>query len=336
MECCASEHPTSKFCALQYKRTTDRAPFDSQSAAPDNNAGGDRVTTESQHIDRFAPSPTGELHLGHAFSALLGWRAARAAGGRFLLRIEDVDQGRVRPEYTEAIYRDLAWLGLDWETPVLFQSTRLPAYHAALGRLTARGLAYVCTCTRRDIAEAIAAPQESAGSSSPDGAVYPGTCRARGHPPGPDTAIRLDMRRAIAALGGPAAVRSLGFHETGSGPAGETGAIRLDPEALVEGAGDVVLARRDGAPAYHLAVVVDDAWQGVTHVTRGRDLFPSTPVHRLLQALLDLPAPFYHHHRLIRDATGKRLAKRDHAHSLARLREEGWTRRDVLDRLGFD
>jgi len=287
------------------------------------------------HIDRFAPSPTGELHLGHAYSALLGWRGARAAGGRFLLRIEDLDRGRVRPEFTEAIFRDLAWLGLDWEQPVLFQSTRMPAYSAALDRLSASGLAFACTCTRRDIAEAIAAPQEGGAASGSDGPVYPGTCRERGHTPGPDTAIRLDMRRAVAALGGAQAVGELRFTETGAGPAGETGAIRLDAEALIEGAGDVVLARRDGAPAYHLAVVVDDAWQGVTRITRGCDLFASTPVHRLLQALLGLPVPEYHHHRLIRDQDDKRLAKRDQAHSLARLRDEGWSPRDVLQRLGL-
>jgi len=294
------------------------------------------VTAEHRYTDRFAPSPTGELHLGHAFSALLGWRAARAAAGRFLLRMEDLDQGRVRPEFTEAITRDLAWLGLTWAQPVLFQSTRLPAYRTALGRLAARGLTFACTCTRRDIAEAVAAPQEGAGPGGPDGPVYPGTCRARGHVPGPDSAIRLDMRHAVAALGGAAAVQALGFREIGAGPGGETGMVHLDAEALVDGTGDVVLARRDGAPAYHLAVVVDDARQEVTHVTRGRDLFRSTPIHRMLQALLDLPVPAYHHHRLIRDAQGKRLAKRDHAHSLARLREQGWSRRDVLDRLGFD
>jgi glutamyl-Q tRNA(Asp) synthetase len=287
------------------------------------------------HTDRFAPSPTGELHLGHGFSAVVGWRAAVAAGGRFLLRMEDLDQGRSRPEFVEGIYRDLAWLGLTWERPVLFQSTRLAAYRAALDRLAGRGLTYPCTCTRRDIAEAVAAPQEGALPFGPDGLVYPGTCRDRRDPPSGPAAIRLDMRRAIAGLGGAAAVAALTFEELDAGPAGESGAIRLDPDALVAGTGDVVLARRDGAPAYHLAVVVDDAHQGVTHVTRGRDLFPTTPLHRLLQALLGLPVPRYRHHRLIRDAAGKRLAKRDHAHSLAKLREQGWTARDVLRRLGL-
>jgi glutamyl-Q tRNA(Asp) synthetase len=302
----------------------------------------------SRYTDRFAPSPTGELHLGHAFSALVGWRAARAAGGRFLLRMEDLDHSRVRPEFVGAIYRDLAWLGVEWETPVLFQSTRLPAYRAALDHLTGRGLTYPCTCTRRDIAEAVSAPQEDALPSGPDGPVYPGTCRGRPHMPGQTAAIRLDMRRAIAALGGPdmrraiaalggpAAVAGLHFEELDAGPSGETGAIHLDPGALVAAAGDVVLTRRDGAPAYHLAVVVDDAHQGITHVTRGRDLFPATPVHRLLQALMGFATPVYRHHRLIRDATGKRLAKRADAYSLAKLRAEGLRPEDILQRVGLD
>ena len=293
-----------------------------------------------RYTDRFAPSPTGELHLGHGFSALVGWRAAQAAGGRFLLRIEDLDQGRSRPEFVEAIYRDLAWLGVEWEQPVLFQSARLAAYRTALDRLTGLGLTYPCTCTRRDIAEAVAAPQEGVLSSGPpngpNGLVYPGTCRGRAHQPGEPAAIRLDMRRAIAVLGGPAAVAALHFRELDAGPDGETGDIRLDPEALTAGTGDVVLARRDGASAYHLAVVSDDAWQGITHVTRGRDLFPATPFHRLLQALLGLATPVYRHHRLIRDARAKRLAKRDRAHSLAQLRADGWQPAGVLHRLGLD
>jgi glutamyl-Q tRNA(Asp) synthetase len=285
--------------------------------------------------ERFAPSPTGELHLGHAYSALLGHNAARAAGGRFLLRMEDLDESRVRPSFVEGIFRELAWLGLDWERPVLFQSARLPAYRAALGRLAAMGLSYPCTCSRRDIAEAIAAPQEGAALAGPGGPVYPGTCRESGATPGVPAAIRLDMRLAVAALGGAAAVNGLAFNEIGAGPNAESGRIALDAKALVESTGDVVLARRDGAPAYHLAVVVDDAFQSVTHVTRGADLFQATPIHRLLQALLGLPAPVYRHHRLIRDATGRRLAKRDHAHSLGSLREEGWSPADVIARLGL-
>ena len=288
------------------------------------------------YTDRFAPSPTGELHLGHAYSALVGWRAAQAAGGRFVLRIEDLDQGRARPEFFEGITHDLAWLGITWEQPMLFQSTRLPAYGAALDRLTGFGLTYPCTCTRRDIAEAVSAPQENTHPIGPDGLVYPGTCRSRAHKAGQPTAIRLNMQQAIAALGGADTVAALRFEELDSGPSGETGHIHLDPEAMIASTGDVVLTRRDGAPAYHLAVVVDDASQGVTHVTRGRDLFSATPIHRLLQSLLGLATPTYRHHRLIRDATGKRLAKRDHANSLAQLRTEGWQPEDIKRHLGLD
>ncbi len=287
----------------------------------------------AQYIDRFAPSPTGNLHLGHAFSALTGWKAARAAGGRFLLRIEDLDQGRSRPEFVDAIFSDLAWIGVEWEQPVLFQSTRLAAYHAALDRLAGLGLTYLCTCSRRDIADAVTAPQEGTLPAGPDGLVYPGTCRNRVQPAGATGAIRLDMRRAIAALGGGAAVSALYFHEIGTSPAGD---IHIDPEALTDGTGDVVLARRDGVPAYHLSVVVDDADQDVNHITRGQDLFTATPIHRLLQALLDLPIPTYRHHRLVRDADGKRLAKRDRDLSLIQLKATGWRREDVLARLGLD
>lgn len=294
--------------------------------------------SESQPIitERFAPSPTGELHLGHAYSALLGHRAARAAGGRFLLRIEDLDRGRVRPEYVQSILRDLDWLGLDWERPVLFQSERLPAYRAALAHLAEIGVTYACVCTRRDIAEAAVAPQEGALSAGPDDPVYPGTCRGRAVARGEMAVVRLDIRRAIARLGGSKAVAEIGFRETGAGPGGETGRIMLDAANLADRIGDVVLARRDGTPAYNLAVVIDDAFQRVTHVTRGCDLFPVTPVQRLLQALLGLTSPVYRHHRLIRDATGKRLAKRDRAHSLAQLREAGWTPERVIARLGLD
>ncbi|GMG84462.1 tRNA glutamyl-Q(34) synthetase GluQRS [Paralimibaculum aggregatum] len=284
------------------------------------------------HTERFAPSPTGRLHLGHAFSALTAFAAARAAGGRFLLRIEDLDRGRAREAFVAGIFEDLAWLGIDWDGPALLQSDRLEAHAAALAALERQGLTYRCRCTRRDIAEAAAAPQEGAApAAGPDGPVYPGTCRGLGLAPGEGLAVRLDMARALAALEG----RPLGFEETGAGPAGETGHIPLDPAALLAGVGDVVLARRDGAPAYHLAVVVDDAFQQVTHVTRGADLFPATPIHRLLQALLGLPVPVWHHHRLIRDEAGRRLAKRDDARALASLRAEGATPADIRARLGL-
>ncbi|MEL6220496.1 MAG: tRNA glutamyl-Q(34) synthetase GluQRS [Pseudomonadota bacterium] len=285
------------------------------------------------HIDRFAPSPTGLLHLGHAFSALIGHAMAEAAGGRYLLRMEDLDRGRVRPEYYAAIEADLTWLGVRWHGDVLWQSQRLGHYAAALKRLEAQGLVYRCACTRRDIAEAVSAPQESR-SIGPDGLVYPGTCRGRALPTGPDRAHRLDMRAAVTALGD-ARLRRLTFTEDGAGPAGETGEIALDPDALIEGTGDIVLARRDGTPAYHLAVVVDDAAQGITHITRGEDLFAATPIHRLLQALLGLPTPRYHHHRLIRDEAGRRLAKRDDAKAIATLRAEGASPDDIRRMVGL-
>ncbi len=288
----------------------------------------------SAHVERFAPSPTGRLHLGHALSAWLGWQAARRANGRFLLRIDDLDQGRVRPEWTAAILDDLAWLGLSWDGTVLQQSDRMRAYRVALADLAARRLTYVCTCTRRDIAEAISAPQEGAGHG-PDGPVYPGTCRGRFRSTDAPHAIRLDMSAAIEALGGPAAVDRLVFTELDRGPGGETGTIALSAARLIAECGDVVLGRRDGAPAYHLAVVVDDAYQGVTHVTRGRDLFPATAIHRLLQALLGLPTPIYRHHRLVRDAAGKRLAKRDDARSIAAYRAAGLAPTEVLALAGI-
>ena len=281
------------------------------------------------HVERFAPSPTGPLHLGHAFSAHVGWQAARRAGGRFLLRIEDLDQGRVRPEWTEAIMRDLAWLGLSWDGPVLRQSSRLHAYRVALDDLAARRLTYVCTCTRHDIAEAASAPQEG-GPLGPDGPVYPGICRGCFRPSDGPHALRLDMAAAIDALGGPAATGALAFTELDRGPAGETGTVRLSAPRLVGECGDIVLRRRDGAPAYHLSVVVDDAHQGVTHVSRGRDLFPATPIHRLLQALLGLPTPVYRHHRLVRDEAGRRLAKRDDARAIAAYRAAGLGSAEVL------
>ncbi len=282
-----------------------------------------------EHVERFAPSPTGRLHLGHACSAITAHDAARAAGGRFLLRIEDIDAARSRPEYEAGIFEDLAWLGLRWETPVLRQSARMAAYAEALARLRAAGLLYPCACTRADIAAAMGAPQEGADAEGPP---YPGTCRGRegvggdGRP----VALRLDMARALAT-----APRGLWFQELGAGPNGETGRIAVDPAALLATVGDVALARKDVAASYHLSVVVDDANQGVSHITRGRDLFAATPLHRLLQALLDLPTPLYRHHRLIRDETGRRLAKRDDARALSSLRAEGATPQDVRRMVGL-
>ncbi len=286
---------------------------------------------------RFAPSPTGRLHLGHAYSALLAHRDAASVGGRFLLRIEDIDAGRSRQEYEAGIFEDLAWLGLTWEEPVLRQSRRFVAYREALARLGTMNLLYRCYCTRREIAAAVRAPQEGDG---PDRAApYPGTCRPRrpSRPPPADEAnrpfaLRLDMRRAVGVLGGARAVRELGFVE---GPPADERLIRLDPDALVERTGDVVLARKDTPCSYHLAVVVDDADQGITRIVRGEDLLDATPVHRLLQALLRKPAPRYRHHALVRDREGKRLAKRDGDTCLADLRKSGATPDEIRIILGL-
>ncbi len=270
-------------------------------------------------VTRFAPSPTGYLHVGHAFSALFASRA----GERFLLRIEDIDPQRCRPEFTEAIFTDLKWLGLDWEEPVLHQSARFAVYQAALDRLQGEGLLYPCFCTRSDIQRAGGAPQ---GDHGPH---YPGTCRtlpaalraeklARGEP----HALRLDVGAAWQR-----GVFPLCWHDAAQGEQ-EVERSQLD---------DVVLARtgrgvaRQLLPAsYHLCVTVDDAAQGITLVTRGEDLFDSTPIHRLLQHLLDLPVPAYHHHPLLRDAAGKRLAKRDNAPALRDLRAAGTTPAQII------
>ncbi len=282
-------------------------------------------------ITRFAPSPTGLLHLGHAYSALVAWDLARAAGGQFLLRIEDIDQPRCRPEYEDAIFRDLRALGLDWPKPVLRQSARLPAYAAALEQLGALGVTYPCSCTRGDIRAALSAPQEGAGGrpdrpDGPDGPIYPGTCRARPLADRrPGDAIRLNMARAVALTG------DIAFDETGTAP----GRYIKTPSEMIETIGDIVLARRDIGTSYHLAVVVDDAHQGITDVVRGRDLFAATPVHVVLQRLLGLPVPAYHHHRLIRDENGRRLAKRDNARALARLFDEGLDASAIRARLGL-
>ena len=289
---------------------------------------------------RFAPSPTGPLHLGHAYSAMLAHDLAQRHGGTFQLRIEDIDQTRARPQWEAQIYDDLHWLGLDWPTPVMRQSDRMAAYGAALDRLWVRGLLYPCTCSRRDIQEAMSAPQEGAPMFGPDGLVYPGTCRVRrdeeghalaDHPrPVADT-LRLDMHRAWQSFG----TDRLSFYEDGAGPAGQTGRIDLSADQMQHDVGDVVLARRGMGTSYHLSVAVDDAAQGITHVVRGRDLFEATQIHVLLQHLLDVPVPRYHHHRLIRDDTGKRLAKRDDARAIAKYREDGLSPRQIRDMTGL-
>ena len=267
---------------------------------------------------RFAPSPTGFLHLGHAYSALIGWHAAREVGGKFLLRIEDIDVGRCREEFLEAISEDLAWLGLDWDVPVRRQSAHFDDYRAALARLTDAGLIYPCFCTRRDIAAEVA--RADAAPQGEDGPLYPGICRhlseadrTRRIAAGDSFALRLDVAKARARTG------ALSWQDE------ERGKIAAAPESL----GDVVLARKDVPTSYHLAVTVDDALQGVTLVTRGVDLFASTHIHRLLQALLDLPVPRYRHHALLTDPSGKRYAKRDKALTLRSLREAGHTPDEV-------
>ena len=276
---------------------------------------------------RFAPSPTGPLHLGHAFSALTAFTRAQAAGGEMLLRIEDLDRGRARPEWEAAIHADMAWLGVSYPAPVMRQSKRGDAYADALARLWQAGLLYRCTCTRRDIAEAAAAPQEGTPMHGPDGLVYPGTCRAEATGPMPqDGALRLHMRKAAQATG------PVTFTESARSLAGP---VRTATATLTDRIGDVVLRRRDGSAAYHLAVVLDDAAQGITEVVRGEDLFEATPIHVVLQRLLGLPTPAYHHHRLIRDEAGKRLAKRDDARALSTLRTEGWTPADVRRAVGL-
>ena len=279
-------------------------------------------------ITRFAPSPTGPLHLGHAYAARISHDMARAAGGDFLLRIEDIDQTRARPEWEALIKEDLLWLGLRWDGPIMRQSDRMPDYRAALQVLWSRGLIYECHCTRRDILDATSAPQEGAAPPiGPDGPVYPGTCRRDhdGTAPMPQQALRLNMALALQTLTEP-----LSFIETGPGLCVKNGPQNIDNHYLIQQVGDVVLARRDMGTSYHLSVVLDDAAQRITHVTRGADLFEATPIHVLLQHLLGLPTPIYHHHRLIRDDHGKRLAKRDDARAIASYRREGLSPDQVL------
>ncbi|OSQ52140.1 tRNA glutamyl-Q(34) synthetase GluQRS [Marivita geojedonensis] len=276
---------------------------------------------------RFAPSPTGQLHLGHAYSALLAFDMAQQAGGRFLLRIEDTDTARCTPAFEAQIYDDLAWIGLSWETPVLRQSDNTAAYETVLERLGEMGLLYPCSCTRGDIRRAASAPQEGAPMHGPDGLIYPGTCRHRAWSDRSDMdAVRLHMARAVDHLN-----TLPQYTETGVHPA-----LTLTRAHLTEEVGDIVLARRDNkTAAYHLSVVVDDAAQGITHVIRGEDLATATPIHVLLQTLLGLPTPTYHHHRLIRDETGKRLAKRDDARAIALYRSEGATPQDIREMVGL-
>jgi glutamyl-Q tRNA(Asp) synthetase len=285
-------------------------------------------------VFRFAPSPNGYLHLGHAYSALLNFDLARRAGGRFLLRIEDIDAARCRPEFEAAIYQDLAWLGTSWETPVRRQSEHFSSYRDAVEKLVARGLTYPSFESRAEIARLVAQKEaEASWPRNPDGApLYPGTAkslpadeRKRLIEEGVPYAWRLDMAAVRARAG------DLGWAEHGEGPDRERGAVTARPEAW----GDVVLARKETPSSYHLSVAIDDALQGVTEVVRGQDLFWSTSVHRLLQDLLGLPQPVYRHHRLIRDAAGQKLSKSTAATGLRELRAQGATPADIRRLVGL-
>jgi glutamyl-Q tRNA(Asp) synthetase len=285
-------------------------------------------------VFRFAPSPNGYLHLGHAFSALLNFDLARQTGGRLLLRIEDIDTARCKPEFEAAIHQDLAWLGMTWETPVRRQSAHLSDYRAALEKLSAQGLVYPSFESRAEIAKLVAQREADAPwPRDPDGApLYPGAAkwlapreRASLLESGAPYALRLDMAAACARAG------DLGWSEHGEGPDGETGAVAARPQAW----GDVILARKETPTSYHLSVVIDDALQGVTEVVRGQDLFWSTSVHRLLQALLGLPQPAYRHHRLILDGEGQKLSKSTAATGLRELRAGGTTPAEIRRLIGL-
>jgi len=285
-------------------------------------------------VFRFAPSPNGYLHLGHAYSALLNFDFARRTGGRFLLRIEDIDATRCRPEFEAAIYQDLAWLGISWETPVRRQSEHFARYREAVERLTGLGLIYPSFESRAEIARLVAQREAVAPwPRDPDGApLYPGAAKS----------LSPDQRRQLIAQGAPYALRlnmqaararmnKLTWTERGEGPDGETGAVHAQPEAW----GDVILARKETSTSYHLSVVIDDALQGVTDVVRGRDLFWSTSVHLLLQQLLGIPQPVYRHHRLIEDASGHKLSKSTQATALRELRGQGATPADIRSLVGL-
>jgi len=282
-------------------------------------------------VTRFAPSPTGYLHLGHAYAALTASRLAQEHGGRFVLRIEDIDTTRCKPVFETAIYDDLSWLGLEWEMPVRRQSDHFEDYTAALQSLITRELVYRCFKTRKDIAEDIARAPHGSGADVYRGPDMPMSAEEEAErlARGEIFAWRLSLARCRDTLG--ADYERLTFRDDGKGPQGETGDIRARPDRL----GDVILGRKDVGTSYHLAVTHDDALQGITHVVRGVDLFEATHLHRLLQALMNWPAPIYHHHKLLTDARGKRFAKRDKAVTLRALRESGMTPGDVFNRIGM-
>lgn len=287
--------------------------------------GTSSVAGHPPDVTRFAPSPTGYLHLGHAYSALAAWRWAQRSSGRFILRIEDIDEGRCRARFVDAIYEDLAWLGIDWPLPVRKQSEHLEDYAAALAGLNNMGLLYPCFCTRKDISDEIAGAGRAPHlrDHGPDGPIYPGRCRR----------LRTDQRRDRIASGVPYAWRlDVSRANALVGPLAWRDRARGDHRARAEIFGDVVLARKDIATSYHLAVTVDDALQGVSVVVRGEDLLPATHIHRLLQALLGLPVPEWLHHPLVTDAAGRRLAKRDQSITIRALRAAGLSPGEVIAR----
>lgn len=277
-------------------------------------------------ITRFAPSPTGPLHLGHAYSAITAYELAQSCDGQFILRIEDIDKDRSKPEWERQIFDDLHWLGIRWPKPVLRQSENMAAYQEAISKLAEAGYVYACSCNRKDILAAQSAPQEGDGPLfGPDGAIYPGTCRGNRLVENPDmngAALRLDLNRLDPEM-------RFRYVEHGTGQKQQIGFTVEDLKTQV---GDFVLSRRGIGTSYHLSVVLDDAVQGVTHVVRGDDLREATMIHVLLQSLLGLPTPTYCHHKLVRDAEGKRLAKRDDARAIALFRKEGLTPAQVIQR----
>lgn len=298
-----------------------------------------------KHIERFAPSPTGPLHLGHAFSALTAWDRSLEEGGDFLLRIEDIDQSRARPQWEAQIYEDLEWLGIWWPKPILHQSDRMDVYRTALQSLWDRDLLYPCICTRRDLELAISAPQEGIRPQKPHQLCHSTKCGElnKGLPVSmtempSGIAIRLNMGLATLCRGihavsdTPGGEYRLGFSETGLG---NVGWQSFASSELASAVGDIVLAGKETGTSYHLSVVLDDAFQNVTHVTRGEDLFEATKIHVLLQNLLGLSTPTYHHHRLIRDENGKRLAKRDDARAISKFRAEGASPQDIRRLVGL-
>ncbi len=287
------------------------------------------LTMSQKFITRFAPSPTGYLHLGHAFSALLVFDMAQKAGGRFILRIEDIDQTRCRPEFEQAIYDDLHWLGITWDGPIMRQSTRMSFYQQGLEKLQSRGLLYRCFKTRKEIAALRMSLPPGPDGPAYIGAPLPAKEEAERLAAGAPFAWRLSCRALQAHY--ERALSALSFHETGIGPAGERGDIPVDPSLF----GDVVLARKDTGIAYHLACTLDDGAQNITHVIRGQDLFHASHIHSVLQMLFGLPAPHYHHHRLITDEQGKKFSKRDQSKTLQSLRAEGVTPRQIRKMLGL-